>query len=122
MPPKQCYSNRAYLRHMVYFSFPPVVTLSDGDLSNELLLCTHSVVSFIGDDRCINYFSKFIFFVTLSGGTYLFRSICLFVNVPLCLMATLTLSISHNSTAHGITVKFTSFGLCLSLENKFCFY
>lgn len=61
MPPKQCYSNRAYLRHMVYFSFPPVVTLSDGDLSNELLLCTHSVVSFIGDDRCINYFSKFIF-------------------------------------------------------------
>lgn len=62
------------------------------------------------------------FFVTLSGGTYLFRSICLFVNVPLCLMATLTLSISHNSTAHGITVKFTSFGLCLSLENKFCFY
>lgn len=61
MPPKQCYSNRAYLRHMVYFSFPPVVTLSDGDLSNEFLLCTHSVVSFIGDDRCINYFSKFIF-------------------------------------------------------------
>lgn len=78
MPPKQCYSNRAYLRHMVYFSFPPVVTLSDGDLSNELLLCTHSVVSFIGDDRCINYFSKFIFCDLEWGGhTCLGLSVCL---------------------------------------------
>lgn len=99
MPPKQCYSNRAYLRHMVYFSFPPVVTLSDGDLSNDLLF-VHTQLFPLLEMTDALIISPNSFFVTLSGGTYLFRSICLFVNVPLCLMATLTLSISHNSTAH----------------------
>lgn len=46
---------------MVYFFFFFVVILLDGDISNELLLCIYLVVFFIGDDRCINYFFKFIF-------------------------------------------------------------
>lgn len=73
MPPKQCYSNRAYLRHMVYFSFPPVVTLSDGDTFVLVMsyYCVHTQLFPLLEMTDALIISPNSFFVTLSGGDIL---------------------------------------------------